>query len=49
MPTQHLEVMQAWDGGLGLLARLPGLRRIVGVLLSLWRLRNNGLMPPGFR
>jgi lipid A disaccharide synthetase len=36
--------MQAWDGGLGLLARLPGLRRIIGVLLSLWRLRNNGLM-----
>ena len=44
VPTQHLEVMQAWDGGLGLLARLPGLRRFVGVLLSLWRLRNNGLM-----
>ena len=44
VPTQHLEVMQAWDGGLGLLARLPGLRRIIGVLLSLWRLRNNGLM-----
>jgi lipid A disaccharide synthetase len=44
VPTQHLEVMQAWDGGLGLLARLPGLRRIIGVLLSLWRLRNNGWM-----
>ena len=44
VPTQHLEVMQAWDGGLGLLARLPGLRRLVGALLTLWRLRNNGLM-----
>ena len=44
VPTQHLEVMQAWDGGLGLLARLPGLRRLIGVLLTLWRLRNNGLM-----
>ena len=44
VPTQHLEVMQAWDGGLGLLARLPGLRRLIGVLLTLWRLRNNGFM-----
>ena len=44
VPTQHLEVMQAWDGGLGLLARLPCLRRLIGVLLTLWRLRNNGLM-----
>ena len=44
VPTQHLEVMQAWDGGLGLLARLPGLRRLIGVLLTLWRLRHNGLM-----
>ncbi|MGB1775613.1 MAG: glycosyl transferase [Synechococcus sp.] len=44
VPTQHLEVMQAWDGGVGLLARLPGFRRIIGVLLTLWRLRNNGLM-----
>ena len=44
VPTQHLNVMQAWDGGLGLLARLPGLRRIIGVLLTLWRLRHNGMM-----
>ena len=44
VPTQHLEVMQAWDGGLGLLARLPLLRRLIGVLLTFWRLRNNGLM-----
>ena len=44
VPTQHLEVMQAWDGGLGLLARLPLLRRLIGVLLTLWRLRHNGLM-----
>ena len=44
VPTQHLEVMQAWDGGLGLLARLPLLRRLVGVLLTLWRLRHNGWM-----
>ena len=44
VPTQHLEVMQAWDGGFGLLARLPGFRRVLGVLLTIWRLRNNGLM-----
>ena len=44
VPTQHLEVMQAWDGGLGLLARLPGLRRLIGALMTFWRLRNNGLM-----
>jgi hypothetical protein len=31
VPTQHLHVMQAWDGGLGLLARLPGIRRLLGV------------------
>ena len=44
VPTQHLSVMQAWDGALGLLARLPLLRRLIGGLLSLWRLRNNGWM-----
>ena len=44
VPTQHLGVMQAWDGGLGLLARLPGLRRLIGLLLSAWRLRNHGFM-----
>ena len=44
VPTQHLAVMQAWDGAIGLLARLPLLRRLIGGLLSLWRLRNNGLM-----
>ena len=44
VPTQHLGVMQAWDGWLGLLARLPGLRRLIGLLLSAWRLRNHGLM-----
>ena len=44
VPTQHLSVMQAWDGAIGLLARLPLLRRLISGLLSLWRLRNNGLM-----
>ena len=44
VPTQHLAVMQAWDGWLGLLARLPGLRWCIGALLSAWRLRNHGFL-----
>ena len=44
VPTQHLGVMQAWDGWLGLLARLPGLRWCIGALLSAWRLRNHGFL-----
>jgi hypothetical protein len=44
VPTQHLHVMQAWDGWLGLLARLPLLRRLVGVALTAWRMRNRGFL-----
>ena len=44
VPTQHLAVMQAWDGWMGLVARLPGLKRLIGLLLSAWRLRNHGLL-----
>ena len=44
LPTQHLEVMQMWDGVLGLLARLPLLRRIIGVALTRWRLRRRSLL-----
>lgn len=44
VPTQHLGVMQAWDGWLGLIARLPGLRWCIGVLLSAWRLRHHGFL-----
>ncbi|WP_353292729.1 glycosyl transferase [Synechococcus sp. M16CYN] len=42
VPTQHLDVMQAWDGGLGLLARLPGLRRLISILLIFRRVSNGG-------
>ena len=42
LPTQHLGVMDAWDGVAGLLARLPLLRRGPGLALSLWRLRHRG-------
>lgn len=44
VPTQHLHVMQAWDGWLGLLARLPLLRRLLGVALTAWRLRHRGFL-----
>ncbi|WP_216903814.1 glycosyl transferase [Synechococcus sp. CCY 9618] len=44
VPTQHLEVMQAWDGWMGLLARLPLLRRLVGVALTAWRMRHRGFL-----
>ena len=44
VPTQHLHVMQAWDGWLGLLARLPLLRWLLGVALTTWRMRNRGFL-----
>jgi hypothetical protein len=44
VPTQHLGVMQAWDGWMGLLARLPLLRRLLGVALTAWRMRNRGFL-----
>jgi lipid A disaccharide synthetase len=36
--------MQAWDGLAGLVGRLPLLRRLFGVALTLWRLRHRGLL-----
>ncbi|MFM8258294.1 MAG: glycosyl transferase [Vulcanococcus sp.] len=44
VPTQHLQVMQAWDGGLGLLARLPLFRWLLGVALTAWRMRHHGFL-----
>ena len=44
VPTQHLHLMQAWDGWLGLVARLPLLRRLLGVALTAWRMRHRGFM-----
>jgi hypothetical protein len=44
VPTQHLHVMQAWDGWLGLLARLPLARRLLGVALTAWRMRHRGFL-----
>jgi hypothetical protein len=44
VPTQHLHVMQAWDGWLGLLVRLPLARRLLGVALTAWRMRHRGFL-----
>ena len=44
VPTQHLQVMQAWDGGLGILARLPILRWLLGAALTAWRMRHHGFL-----
>ena len=44
VPTQHLHVMQAWDGGLGILARLPLLKRLLGVAMTAWRMRHHGFL-----
>lgn len=44
VPTQHLQVMQAWDGWLGLIARLPLLRWLIGVALTAWRMRTSGFL-----
>ncbi|MFQ6538730.1 MULTISPECIES: lipid-A-disaccharide synthase [Aphanothece] len=44
VPTQHLQVMQAWDGLAGLLGRLPLLRWLFGLALTAWRLRHRGFL-----
>ena len=44
VPTQHLQVMQAWDGWLGLVARLPLLRWLLGLALTAWRMRQWGFL-----
>ena len=44
VPTQHLHVMQAWDGALGALARLPLLRWLLGLALTAWRMRHRGFL-----
>ena len=44
VPTQHISVMEAWDGLVGLIARLPILKWCIGLLISLVKLRNRGFM-----
>ncbi len=44
VPTQHLNVMEAWDGFLGLIFRLPIIKWIFSKIFSIWRLKNYGFL-----
>ena len=44
VPTQHLLVMEAWDGFLGLIARLPIFKWFLGLLISCLKMRKRGFM-----
>ena len=44
VPTQHILAMEAWDGLLGLIARLPILKWFLGLLISFLKLRKRGFM-----
>ena len=44
VPTQHILVMEAWDGLIGLIARLPILKWCLGLLISFMKLRKRGFM-----
>tara|TARA_Y100001968_G_scaffold300207_1_gene311432 strand:+ start:71 stop:1348 length:1278 start_codon:yes stop_codon:yes gene_type:complete len=40
VPTQHILVMQAWDGFIGLIARLPILKWFIGRLITFLKLKS---------
>tara|TARA_B100000214_G_scaffold3773_1_gene2877 strand:+ start:72 stop:1349 length:1278 start_codon:yes stop_codon:yes gene_type:complete len=44
IPTQHIFVMEAWDGFLGLIARFPVFKWCTGLLISWLKLRRRGFM-----
>ncbi len=44
VPTQHILVMEAWDGFIGLIARLPIFKWFLGTLISFIKLRKTGFM-----
>ena len=44
VPTQHIIVMEAWDGLIGLIGRLPILKWFLGLLISLLKVRRRGFM-----
>jgi len=44
VPTQHILVMEAWDGFVGLIARLPILKWCLGLLISFIKLKKRGYM-----
>ena len=39
LPTQHIYVMDAWDGLIGILARFPLAKYCIGSLISFWKIR----------
>ncbi len=39
IPTQHLDIMEAWDGLIGLIARVPFLKRFLNIIISTWRIK----------
>ena len=45
VPTQHIVVMEAWDGFLGLIGRLPIFKRFLGILISFIKMRKRGFSP----
>ena len=44
IPTQHINAMKAWDGFLGIIARIPFISSFLNFLLSKWRLRKNNFL-----
>ena len=42
VPTHHLDVMEAWDGLIGMVARWPGLGRLLGKAFTAWQLGRRG-------
>ena len=44
IPTQHIQVMEAWDGLIGIISRLPLFKWLLGIAISFWRLRKKGFM-----
>ena len=44
VPIQHISVMEAWDGLIGLIGRLPILKWFLGLLINYLKMRNRGFM-----
>ena len=44
VPTQHILVMDAWDGFIGIIARLPILKRLLGILISYLKMRKRNFL-----
>ena len=44
VPTQHIDVMKAWDGLLGIIARLPFVSNLFNFILSKWRMRKKSFL-----